>query len=455
MQVRTTISFAAILLLAACGPQGELASPATDDAPPEEIVAADEPAALASDLAPYFDPVSAPANGFRVVGALRPEAWSWGEIELLEGRQQFRSEYYNRRTEKLRSQDTFHSSSYPLRTYFGALNQQLVDGFNLHYRHACATEPGSVCPVPGPTRPEARFVLLHKGPKTAARTCRLDRTPALLVHGAMQDANVFLFPNGNDGAGRTYDGAAQRTGMVQAFEDAGRCTYAVTFGSFHGDNFNHAIHVANAVARVRALHPGAPRVDVLAWSKGVLAVDAWLANAPRWTGFSTAQFFERLAAAQAARVPAYDDSVRVYVALSGPHGGIDLNFRHPIHALTIASTPPNAPIGRGPMPWTYFSAFQCVTWGPDVPWYDNPYARGVCASAGGTWPDYFRRIHVSNLTGLDSAGRPLAPTSLRELNVKQGLAASAFEFDEFNLSLFGSVDERGRFVTAYPGQLQA
>ena len=56
------------------------------------------------------------------------------------------------------------------------------------------------------------------------------------------------------------------------------------------------------------------------------------------------------------------------------------------------------------MPWTYFSAFQCVTFGYHVPWFKNPYAESVCAGSGGTWPDYFRRIYLSNITGLSSTG---------------------------------------------------
>ncbi|ATB34904.1 hypothetical protein CYFUS_000311 [Cystobacter fuscus] len=411
-------------------------------------------AAPPADLAPYFDTNAAPANTYRVVGTLTPPSWSWGQIELLEGQQLFRGEYYNRRTEKLRSQDTFQSSDYPLRTYYGSLNQQLVDAFNLYYQNSCATAAGSTCPVPGPTRPEARFALLHKGRKTAARTCNVNLTPTLLVHGAIQDANVWLFPNGNDGTGSAYGGAAQVTGFVQDLEAKNRCVYALTFGNFHGDNFNQAIHVSNAVKRIKALHAGVARVDVVAWSKGVLSVDAWLTNAPTWTGFSTTRFFERLAAEQAKAVPAYDDSVRSYVALSGPHKGIDLNFRHPIHTLTIASTSYNAPVGRGPMPWTYFSAFQCVTWGTDVPWYNNPYAESVCEGAGGTWLDYFRRIYVSNLTGLDSTGKPVSSSTLQALNVNQGLSSSAFSFDEYNLSLFGSVNDSGKYVSAYVGQLQ-
>jgi hypothetical protein len=206
--------------------------------------------------------------------------------------------------------------------------------------------------------------------------------------------------------------------MVQAVEAAGRCVYAVTFGNFHGDNYSQAIGVANALGRIRQLHKRAdgtsPKVDVLAWSKGVLAVDAYLGNAAAWPTLGR-RFFDQVAEAQGDAVPSFRSDVRVYVALSGPHLGIDLNFRHPIHTLTIASTSWNAPIGRGPMPWTWFSALQCVNWGPDVPWYNNPYAKSVCESRGGTWLDYFNRIYVSNLSGLGSDGKP----------VSRGVAADA------------------------------
>lgn len=415
-------------------------------------------APLPADLASAFDSNPAPSDSYRVVGSLTPPAWSWGQIELLEGSQRVRHEGYNRRTDKLRDRDTFQSDKYPLRTYFGSLNQQLVDGFNLYYSHACARSSADCPSSAGPTRPEARFVLLHKGPRTAARSCRTDLTPTLLVHGAMQDANVWLFPGGNDGSGTPFPGTTQKTGLVQHLEAAGRCVYAVTFGNFHGDNYSQAIGVANAVARVRALHKRSdgslPKVDVVAWSKGVLSVDAYLANAATWT-ISSTRYFERLATAQAAAVPAYRDDVRVYVALSGPHRGLDLNFRHPIHTLTIASTSNNAPVGRGPMPWTWFSALQCVTWGPDSPWFDNPYAKSVCEGRGGTWPDFFPRIYISNLTGLDTAGKPTTSSSLKTLNSGEGVSSSRFDFDEYNISLFGSVDESGAYVNPYLGQVQA
>ncbi|MEZ4360673.1 MAG: hypothetical protein R3B48_10860 [Kofleriaceae bacterium] len=416
--------------------------------------------AVPAAFAGYFDPPAAGTyqDSYRVVGALTPPSWSWGKLELLEGLQAYRTEGYNLRTEKQTWRGTFEDSQYPLRTYFGALNQQLVDGFNLYYQHPCAGQVGSTaggaCPANGPTRPEARFVLLQLGPRTAAGQCTAAAPPVLLVHGALQNGNVWLFPGGNDGAGGAYPGTTQRTGFVQAIEATGRCTYAVTFGSFHGDNYNQAINLANALARIKTL-TGQAKVDVVAWSKGVLSVDLYAGDVGGWTDFG-AKHFEQLAAEQAKRVPRFRSDVRVYVPLSGPHLGIDLNFRHPYDDLLIYSTPENAPVGQGPVTWSWMSALQCVNWGySGVPPFPNPYAASVCAARGGTWPDYFRRIYTSNITGLDTAGRPVSSQSLAALNQANGVPSSAFSFDKYNLAMWGSIAPDGKLVSAYLGQLQA
>ena len=414
------------------------------------------PAAFAG----YFDAPAAgtPQGGYRLVGAITPPAWSWGKIELLEGLQTYRTECYNLRTAKLRWQDTYQDSQYPLRTYFGALNQQLVDGFNLYYRSACAGAVGSTsaaaCAAKGPTRPEARFVLLQHGPRTATGACSSPRPPVLLVHGALQNGNVWLLPGGNDGSGGVYPGTTQATGFVQALEATGRCTYAITFGSFHGDNYNQAINLVNAIERIKVL-TGRSKVDVIAWSKGVLSVDLYAGNVPSWTDFGS-KHFEQLAAEQAKRVPPFQSDIHTYVALSGPHLGIDLNFRHPYNNLLIYSTQENAPIGQGPVTWGWMMAMQCVNWGyAGAPTFPNPYAASVCNARGGTWPDYFQRIYSSNITGLDTAGKPVAPSSLQALNVANGVPSSGFSFDQYNLAMWGSVAPDGKWVSAYLGQLQA
>ncbi len=410
----------------------------------------------------YFDPPPAGgyADDYAVVGEITPPSWSWGKIELLEGHQKYRTEGYNLRTQKLRWQDTFEDSTYPLRTYFGSLNQQLVDGFNIHYKDACAGSAGQMtapaCPKVGPNRPEARFVLLHQGPKTAAGMCDKTKTPVLLVHGALQNGNVWILPGGNDGSGNAYPGTTQKTGFVQALEAENICTYAVTFGSFHGDNFNQAINVSNALRRVEEL-TGRPKVDVVAWSKGVLSVDLYLANVRTWNDWGS-KHFEQVAAVEASGVPAFRKDVRTYVALSGPHLGIDLNFRHPYDDLLIFSTAESAPVGQGPVTWSFMSALQCVTWGyvdsPGGP-FPNPYAYSVCEKRGGVWTDYWTRIYATNITGLDAEGKPVSSTSLKALNLGEGVADADYDFDKYNISMWGAVDESGNYVSAYLGQMQA
>ncbi len=409
----------------------------------------------------YFDPPAGAeyADDYRVVGEIAPPAWSWGKIELLEGFQRYRTEGYNVRTQKLRWEDSFEDATYKLRTYFGALNQQLVDGFNIHDKDACAGAVGMMgapaCGKESPMRPDARFVLLHHGPKTASLSCDKTKPPVLLVHGAMQNGNVWLMPGGDDGAGNPYPGTAQKTGMVQWLEERGHCTYALTYGTFHGDNFNQATNLANAIRRVSAL-VGQPKVDVVAWSKGVLPVDLYLSNVSSWKDWGP-KHFERVAADSAKNVPAFRKDVRTYVALSGPHLGIDLNFRHPFNNLLIYSTPDAAPIGQGPVTWGWMSAVQCVTFGyasgPNSI-FPNPNAYSACENRGATWPDYFSRIYTSNITGLDAEGKPVSAMSLEALNVAEGVDGAKFEFDQYNHAMWGSMDDSGTHVSAYLGQLQ-
>ena len=94
----------------------------------------------------------------------------------------------------------------------------------------------------------------------------------------------------------------------------------------------------------------------------------------------------------------------------------------------------------------------CSQLGPDSPWFDNPYAKSVCESRGGTWPD-FTRIYLSNSPVLTAAG-PSPPARLKSLNIGEGVSASSYEFDEYNISLFGSLNDSGRYERL-PRQLQA
>ncbi len=408
----------------------------------------------------YFDPAAEGdySDGFRVVGTYQGPDWSWGAIDLLEGYQKkYRTEGYNLRTQKLRYQDTWQDEDYPIRTYYGELNQEIVEAFNLYYQDPCASPTSEeVCADPGPTRPEARFVLLHYGPNTATGACDHSRAPVLLVHGAMQNANAWFYPYGNDGEGNPYPGYSPLEGFVQTLEADGLCTFALTFGNFHGDNFSQAINLSNALARIVQV-TGRPSVDVVAWSKGAIAVDTYLSNPAHWDDWSD-DYFEQIALLQAESVPVSTGDVRTYVALSGPHKGIDLNWRHPYDDLLIYSTAENAPVGQGPVSWGAMMAMQCVTWGyydsPDDPWWPNPYAYSVCENRGGLWPDFWNWIYSSNIEGLDAGGHPLFSHTLEALNVAQGVESDAFDFDQYNIAVWGAVDADGRYRNAYLGQLQ-
>jgi hypothetical protein len=79
----------------------------------------------------------------------------------------------------------------------------------------------------------------------------------------------------------------------------------------------------------------------------------------------------------------------------------------------------------------------------------------VCDARGGTWPDYFRRIYGSNITGLDTTGKPVSTASLLSLNTANGVSSSAFSFDKYNLAMWGSIAPDGKWISAYLGQLQA
>src|SRR5512139_3746790 len=122
-------SLALTALVAAISAMGCVASPVDDLAPGDDIDDTSAAYTFISDYEAYFDPPATTtfSQSYGVVGSITPPSWSWGKIELLQGRQKFRTEGYNLRTAKGRWQDTFEDSTYPLRTYFGALNQELVD----------------------------------------------------------------------------------------------------------------------------------------------------------------------------------------------------------------------------------------------------------------------------------------------------------------------------------------
>jgi len=109
-----------MLVLVACGPKGVGGSGSGGEGGTAAQSSGGQGAGGQGAVDPYpSDPVPAPFDGdfdlpasgeykagYRVVGELKTPPWSWGQIELLEGFQAYRTEGYNLRTQKLRWQDT-------------------------------------------------------------------------------------------------------------------------------------------------------------------------------------------------------------------------------------------------------------------------------------------------------------------------------------------------------------
>jgi len=147
--------------------------------------------------------------------------------------------------------------------------------------------------------PSSRF-LLHAAKGWDRKDDKLP--PILLVHGAVVDATKSWGTGSFKGRG----GA----GLAARLASAGRRVFAITFSHPHGDNWMQAEHVANAIARVRAL-TGAPQVDLVAHSKGGMAARIYCSSLrkPGMTPFR--------------------GDVRRLALLGVPNDGIDVAFAYP------------------------------------------------------------------------------------------------------------------------------
>lgn len=152
---------------------------------------------------------------------------------------------------------------------------------------------------------------------------------------------VLMMPGAGDNGPRAY------STLADALDRAGHPVFVITFAHPHGDVFEQAEVVADAVARVQAV-TGATQVDLIAHSKGGLAEAIYLSN------HSGADWGD---AAYAAVGSVYRGDVRRAVFLGSPLGGIDTGYRWP--AANLLST--DADTALAPVSWSA--------------WY--PYGTGV------------------------------------------------------------------------------
>jgi triacylglycerol lipase len=130
---------------------------------------------------------------------------------------------------------------------------------------------------------------------------------------------------------------------------ANRKTFALTFSHPHGDNELQAEALAHVIARIREVTQ-APKIDLVAWSKGGMSCRIYLSDAG--PDGSTR----------------YRGDVRRYVMLGTPNGGIDVGFAYPNLNYWILQHGTPAPLS-----WTRFLYYGV--------WRDEPlqsiFARGA------------------------------------------------------------------------------
>ena len=186
--------------------------------------------------------------------------------------------------------------------------------------------------------------------------CFGDTTPGswqfLLHRGLYEETSsgtpILLVPGAGDSGSRAFVTLAAR------LAGTGRPVYALTFAHPHGDVFQQAEVVADAIRRVRE-RTGADEVDVLGHSKGGIAVAVHLSHAEGTSWPSEAY----------AKVGTpYQGDVRRAVFVATPLGGIDTSFRWP-NASFLSLDADTAP---APSAWrTYYPyGVALPTWSEDL-----------------------------------------------------------------------------------------
>jgi len=232
-------------------------------------------------LAVLVSPFGAPASPAQAVGSptlqatYSPVANGWNKVE------RWNDPDPNFTTEIFPADGRGNQSGTQL-TYFGGVTQPSSGSFLMYYAPSWNTNPKAV--------------------------------PVLLVLGATQNADqAWANPNLN-GPGGCGWASCPSTGLMQSLVAGGYKVFAINFAHTFGDNYMQAQIIADAIGIIKA-QLGVPKVDVVAWSKGVIAARMYVSSVkPAWG-------------------QAYQNDVRKLVLLGGPNKGMDTPYRHGIQNM--------------------------------------------------------------------------------------------------------------------------
>ena len=154
----------------------------------------------------------------------------------------------------------------------------------------------------GGSTPHSGTFLLHFAPGWALADAP---HPVLLVPGAGASATGMMVP------------------LARFLAAQGRSVFAVTFAHPHGDCYQQAEQVANAIARIQEV-TGRGVVDIIGHSKGAIAAAIYLSNdgATDWGSGG-----DDRGALYASRGTPFRGDVRRFIAAGAPFGGADSAFR--------------------------------------------------------------------------------------------------------------------------------
>ena len=178
----------------------------------------------------------------------------------------------------------------------------------------------------GDTEPHSSEFLLHLGKREDVTY----GTPILFVPGA------------GDNGSRGFITMASR------MDNVGRPVYTLTFAHPHGDVFQQAEVVADAIARIKA-RTGASEVDVVAHSKGGIPASIYASNHTSATWDRTDYM---------ASGTRYRGDIRRMVLIATPLGGVDTSFRWP-GSNTLGL---DAETAMAPTSWSTFYPLGSATW---------------------------------------------------------------------------------------------
>lgn len=192
----------------------------------------------------------------------------------------------------------------------------------------------------GDATPHSSDFLLHLGPSFDTA----EGTPVLFVPGA------------GDNASRGF------VTMAARMDNSGRPVAALTFAHPHGDVFQHAEQVANAVARLKAL-TGAAEVDLVSHSKGGIASAVYLSN-------HSGADWDR--ADYDAVGTEYRGDVRRAVFIAAPLGGVDTSYRWPGGNYVSL----DADTAVSPSSWEEYYPYGSATWWVETSLSDQDFFPG-------------------------------------------------------------------------------